>query len=102
MIRRPPRSTLFPYTTLFRSANTSRTISWVANDGALNSNTGTSTINLTGTNLASRHTGTSNTICYTEQATAAAIDAALTVTDPDNANLASATVTISDGFQTGD
>src|SRR2546430_11114243 len=25
MIRRPPRSTLFPYTTLFRSAPTSRT-----------------------------------------------------------------------------
>src|SRR2546427_8753689 len=24
MIRRPPRSTLFPYTTLFRSANTAR------------------------------------------------------------------------------
>src|SRR3712207_7325254 len=24
MIRRPPRSTLFPYTTLFRSANTER------------------------------------------------------------------------------
>src|SRR3712207_7284872 len=26
MIRRPPRSTLFPYTTLFRSGNVSRTI----------------------------------------------------------------------------
>src|SRR5260370_19691705 len=26
MIRRPPRSTLFPYTTLFRSANSSRII----------------------------------------------------------------------------
>src|SRR5256886_11111555 len=29
MIRRPPRSTLFPYTTLFRSGNR-RTISWKA------------------------------------------------------------------------
>src|SRR5438552_10216208 len=28
MIRRPPRSTLFPYTTLFRSARTYRTTSW--------------------------------------------------------------------------
>src|SRR2546423_11511297 len=28
MIRRPPRSTLFPYTTLFRSGNLSRS-SWV-------------------------------------------------------------------------
>src|SRR3712207_7416415 len=26
MIRRPPRSTLFPYTTLFRSMNQSRTV----------------------------------------------------------------------------
>src|SRR2546423_11274410 len=26
MIRRPPRSTLFPYTTLFRSGNASRTV----------------------------------------------------------------------------
>src|SRR2546428_874746 len=30
MIRRPPRSTLFPYTTLFRS----RTVLWINNDNA--------------------------------------------------------------------
>src|SRR2546425_6535616 len=30
MIRRPPRSTLFPYTTLFRSTNTSATSVWRA------------------------------------------------------------------------
>src|SRR3712207_8730267 len=29
MIRRPPRSTLFPYTTLFRSINVSRTLNFV-------------------------------------------------------------------------
>src|SRR5258708_31503772 len=37
MIRRPPRSTLFPYTTLFRSTNngsTSATFSQVVNSGA--------------------------------------------------------------------
>src|SRR5260370_32177764 len=28
MIRRPPRSTLFPYTTLFRSRSNSRCTSW--------------------------------------------------------------------------
>src|SRR2546430_6566488 len=28
MIRRPPRSTLFPYTTLFRSSATSRNFIW--------------------------------------------------------------------------
>src|SRR5258708_16503755 len=36
MIRRPPRSTLFPYTTLFRSGFTYR-----ANDGSLDSNVAT-------------------------------------------------------------
>src|SRR3989442_10927141 len=28
MIRRPPRSTLFPYTTLFRSEHADRTLGW--------------------------------------------------------------------------
>src|SRR5258708_39373069 len=32
MIRRPPRSTLFPYTTLFRSLNTLGVILWSQND----------------------------------------------------------------------
>ena len=43
-----------------------------------------------------------NTVGYTELGTAAVIDAALTVTDADNLNLTSATVTISAGFFTGD
>src|SRR5256885_6794574 len=30
MIRRPPRSTLFPYTTLFRSRSTAVTVRWSA------------------------------------------------------------------------
>src|ERR1039457_7669692 len=34
MIRRPPRSTLFPYTTLFRSVNPDGVISTVAGTGA--------------------------------------------------------------------
>src|SRR2546429_5865265 len=29
MIRRPPRSTLFPYTTLFRSSSTQTSLCWV-------------------------------------------------------------------------
>src|SRR2546430_11748212 len=29
MIRRPPRSTLFPYTTLFRSASPARRFTWL-------------------------------------------------------------------------
>src|SRR5256886_7642147 len=35
MIRRPPRSTLFPYTTLFRSAVHSRFGIWESTDGAV-------------------------------------------------------------------
>src|SRR3712207_8926999 len=33
MIRRPPRSTLFPYTTLFRSTQLAGTAACVSNDG---------------------------------------------------------------------
>ena len=46
--------------------------------------------------------GAGNIIGYTEQASAVVIDSALTVADSDNQNLATATVTISNGFQSGD
>src|SRR2546422_6445481 len=45
MIRRPPRSTLFPYTTLFRSSFTFK-----ANDGMVESATATVSINVTAVN----------------------------------------------------
>src|SRR3712207_7907849 len=35
MIRRPPRSTLFPYTTLFRSYNREHGIAYIGNNGTL-------------------------------------------------------------------
>src|SRR2546422_6142121 len=35
MIRRPPRSTLFPYTTLFRSGDTWLIVRWVKVEGLL-------------------------------------------------------------------
>src|SRR5271169_7017297 len=34
MIRRPPRSTLFPYTTLFRSPRSPARADWLASDGS--------------------------------------------------------------------
>src|SRR5256885_7207826 len=34
MIRRPPRSTLFPYTTLFRSSGVTHPKKWAPKDGA--------------------------------------------------------------------
>src|SRR3712207_8571392 len=37
MIRRPPRSTLFPYTTLFRSSRTTRSAGGLAADAAVGS-----------------------------------------------------------------
>src|SRR2546423_9834883 len=45
MIRRPPRSTLFPYTTLFRSLNVIPTGSWT-NTGSITQTGGT--LNLDG------------------------------------------------------
>src|SRR3712207_9006585 len=44
MIRRPPRSTLFPYTTLFRSANGNNSHGfgeWIGNEVAKRENIGT-------------------------------------------------------------
>src|SRR5437870_11007964 len=49
MIRRPPRSTLFPYTTLFRSANPSVTRS---RQSSLRNQPGSSTANATFTEYA--------------------------------------------------
>src|SRR2546430_16284314 len=40
MIRRPPRSTLFPYTTLFRSVRTVRVLTGIAAMGSLEPGTG--------------------------------------------------------------
>jgi Ca2+-binding RTX toxin-like protein len=86
-------------------SNPSRTISWQTDDGQTSnhaSNTVTSTINVTAVNDAPVVAGAGNTVGYTEQAAGVAIDAALTVADPDNTTLAGASVTISAGFVTGD
>src|ERR1019366_4818649 len=83
--------------------DTSRTVSWVVNDGTANSAAQTSTINITAVNDAPVITNAGNTIGYTElQAVAPAIDAGLTVSDADNLNLASAAVSITNGFLAGD
>ncbi len=82
-----------------------RTISYQVDDGsALNhaSNIATATVSVTAVNDAPVISGAGNSVSYTEQAAAVIIDSVLTVTDPDNTNLNTATVTISNGFQTGD
>jgi hypothetical protein len=77
-----------------------RTVTIIANDGALNSVTKTDTINVTPVNDAPVTTA-GGSLNYTENQAAAVIDSSVTVTDVDNANMASATVAIGTGFATG-
>ena len=72
----------------------------VKDPGGLVSNTTTLTITVTGTNDAPV-LAVGNTLSYTENQAATAIDPSLTVSDVDNTNLAGATVTIGTGFSTG-
>jgi hypothetical protein len=78
-----------------------RTISYVVNDGAANSNTVTSTVNITAVNDAPALAGGS-VLAYTENQAATAINTAITVSDVDNATLASATVSITGNFASGE
>ncbi len=82
--------------------NGARTISFAAGDGSLSSAPVTSTINVTPVNDAPVLGGASESVSYTEQAAGVAVAAAITVADADNANLSSATVTISAGLVAGD
>ena len=82
--------------------DTTRTISWKASDGTLNSNTLSSTMTVTGVDQAPVLSNGGNTVNYTEGGAAAVLDAALGTTDPDSVNLASATVSITAGFFSGD
>ena len=82
-------------------SNASRTVTWTVNDGGLNSNAATSTVNVTAVDDAPVVTA-GGTVGFTEQGTAVTLAAGLTLTDPDNTTLASATVSIAAGFFTGD
>jgi hypothetical protein len=78
-----------------------RTVVYTANDGALNSNSSTSTIHVTPVNDAPVVTAT-GTLAYTENQVATAIAPALTVTDVDTGTLTTATVTISANYVNGE
>ncbi|NPC59416.1 hypothetical protein HNE04_27835, partial [Caenimonas sp. S4] len=90
------------------AVSASRTIQWTVTDansdgaGAATSAAGTSTINVTAVNDAPVLTDLGGTLAYTENGAAAAIDSAITLTDVDDTQMASATVTISAGFTAGD
>src|SRR6185436_5809092 len=76
------------------TAAPARTVRFVANDGTANSNNGDKTVTVTPVNDAPVVTTTGGNTAFTEDGGAVVVDAGVTVTDADNANLASATVTI--------
>ncbi len=82
-------------------ANLSRTISFSASDGNLTSIVLTSTINITAVNQAPVLAGTA-TVNYSQGGSAVAANQAVTASDVDNTTLASATVSITNGFLSGD
>jgi len=71
-----------------------RVVRFVVNDGTSNSNNGDKSVSVTPVNDAPTVTTTAGTTVFTEDAGAVAVDNGVTVADVDNANLASATVTI--------
>ena len=74
-----------------------RTVTFAATDGAL-IGSNTRTINVTSVPDAPVVTTTGGSLTYAATTTAAAIDAGVTATDPDNANLTGATVAITGNF----
>ena len=82
-------------------ADTSRTISFVVNDGLLDSTTSTSTVNVTAVNDPPV-VSASGTVAYTERGAATVLDAAITASDVDNQTLAGATVSVASGLFAGD
>nr|MDZ8286422.1 FG-GAP-like repeat-containing protein [Nostoc sp. ChiSLP01] len=79
-------------------STTTRTISFIVNDGSLNSTTATRNINLTAVNDAPVVTANNTPLAYTENDAPKVIDSSVTVTDVDSSNLSGATINISSGF----
>src|SRR5262249_20118012 len=83
-------------------ANTSRQVTWVVNDGSASSNFATTTIGVTAVNDAPTLAGTTNA-SFTENALSpVALSPSVTVSDPDNQKLVSATVALTGGTFAGD
>ena len=81
--------------------DTSRTISWVVNDGTLPSTTQTTALSITPADDAPVLSVAANAF-YSENSPPVTLSSAATVSDLDNQNLATATVSISSGFLAGD
>ena len=88
----------------FFGADPTRTITWVANDGAGASNlsaTATTTVTVTAVNDAPTLAGTTNA-SFTENGASVTLSGNVTVADPDSQTLAGATVAITGGAFAGD
>ncbi|KAF0812133.1 hypothetical protein IGB42_03410 [Andreprevotia sp. IGB-42] len=94
------------YTDTAGTVNTStRTISFTTNDGTGNGNTATKAVSVAAYNFPPVTTTSGGNTTFTEGAvtsTPVVIDSGITVSDIDTANLASATVSITGNFQTGE
>ncbi|HIG39610.1 MAG TPA: DUF2341 domain-containing protein [Gammaproteobacteria bacterium] len=79
-----------------------RTVTWMVNDGDVNSVGVNSTITVAGQNDAPEMADAGGTLAYTEGDGARVIDAALTITDVDDTDIESATISLSAGFVSGE
>jgi hypothetical protein len=86
-------------------SNPTRTVTWTLNDGAATSNLSapqTTTVTITNVNDAPTLSNVAASASFTEEGGAVALSNAVSVTDPDNLTLASATVAITGGTFPGD
>jgi hypothetical protein len=80
---------------------TTRTVTFLANDGSFNSNIASRTITITAVNDAPVVAATGSSLAYTENASPL-LDSGITVTDADSTNLTSATVTMTTNHVTAE
>jgi hypothetical protein len=80
----------------------SRTISFTVNDGALNSNIVTRTINIIPVNDAPVLAIGDNPSIFTEKSSGVTVDSNITLADVDNANITNATIIITGNFTSGE
>ena len=78
--------------------NGDRKVLWSVNDGGVDSIPATTTISVINVNDAPVVTGAGGTLPFVEDGTAVVIDSSLSLSDDDNANIAGATIAISDGY----
>jgi hypothetical protein len=79
-----------------------KAVGFVVNDGSVDSDTAAKPLDLAGVNDGPTVTTSSSTLVYGEDWGPQAIDAGLTLTDPENDAISGATVKIASGYQSGE